>query len=1044
MSFRLKTIIGIAVIEGILLLIIIWSSVAYLKESSDAALTQRSQSVATLFATAATDAVLATDLASLESVTAKILDNPGVIYARIRDERDVLAQQGEVQALQREFKKDVSLDEVDDGVFDAVAHISVGDIEFARAEVGIAVAPIQELISHARQRISSIALLEMLLVALFSYALGVYLTGNLKRLGSAARRIADGEEGVTVAISGRDELAETAHAFNVMSEKLDAAQKRLHRNLEEARRSTESYRQARTYLEAVIDHAGEGIITLDDKGGIESVNPAVERILGYREDELVGKNITTLIHSSESLSHDQDLTSDITNRTASVIELSGEIWGKLRSGKQIPLDLSISEMRLEKELRFVAILRDISTRHETKETLRIAKERAEEANRAKSAFVATMSHEIRTPLSAIMGTVGLLLDSPLSAEQRRLAQTAHDAGQVLLSIVEDVLDFSKIEAGHIELEAASFRLTDIVEGVAELLAPKAQDKGIAIACCVDLSIPERVIGDASRLRQILVNLVGNAVKFTHQGGIFISVRRKSTAGSRVELRFEVVDSGIGIPLEQQSRLFQEFTQAELADRQRYGGTGLGLAISRRLVELMGGAIDVASRPDEGSTFYFTAQFEWAPESTPPGYRVLPDLHCLIATEEAPTARALTQTLRQVGASVTVEPSTTQALERLQNASQGERPYRIVIVDAPAEHSEPGQFPNLAKAALKSSSGSIFLMTRSLTAFAPEESRQVGYFALLRKPIRRRSLFTWLGRALNESSWIDEGLAQPRIQGPVSKSDRQGRRILVVEDTVPNQLVATAILERAGYSVDIASNGLEAISAVESEHYDCILMDLRMPKMNGLEATRRIRALERGANVPIVALTADAVRSELDQCIAAGMDDHLTKPIEASELVAKVDHWRRQRDESSTPLADAVDAVDAVRTDGGDEAATVTASKEIQSTTRVIDLSALEVLRKEVGDDYATKLLGRYLSEARERQQILIQAEAQADWKQIRELAHIIRGSSGYVGAFELSAAAGRLEDAIKQGTDEPQRLVSLLKQFNDLFDASVRELERVG
>ena len=673
-----------------------------------------------------------------------------------------------------------------------------------------------------------------------------------------------------------------AYSITVTADGKPAGVIAVYHDIRDRRQAMERLRHQNRYYEALVRNSPVAIVTTDLDATVVSWNPAAVSLFAYTEQEALGRNLDDLVAKAAEIRAEAVAYSAQASRGDRPVQALTRRTRKDGSLVEVEV-LAVPVVVGGERVGFIALYHDISE-------LQRARHEAEAANQAKGAFLATMSHEIRTPLNAIIGMAGLLLDTDLAGEPREYAQIIRGSADELLSLINDVLDFSKIEAGRMELESQPFDLRDCLEASLDLLAAQAAAKHLDLAYSIEDNVPPDVVGDVIRLRQIVINLVGNAIKFTEHGEVVLGVDAEGVENGLHRIHFSVRDTGIGIPPDRADRLFQSFTQADASTTRRYGGTGLGLAICKRLTEMMGGRIWVESEgtPGKGSVFHFIlAMAESAGASyRPPRMREQPSLHgrrLLFVDDNETNRRILVAQTEAWGMRVRTTPFPSEALEWIR---RGE-PFDVAILDM---HMPEIDGQELAAEIRKlRDPGSLPLILFSSVGGSETSSESVRFDATLSKPLKQSQLHDALLGVLagprESGPGPARGAAAPKKSFLPHLATQAPLRILLVEDNTVNQKLALRLLAQMGYRADVAASGLEALAALDRQLYDLVLMDVQMPEMDGLEATRRIRRrLPQESQPWIVAMTANAMQGDREICLQAGMNDYVSKPIRPDELV----------------------------------------------------------------------------------------------------------------------------------------------------------------
>ncbi len=779
------------------------------------------------------------------------------------------------------------------------------------------------------------------------------------------------------------------------------------------KRAEEALRESEERFRGLFQGAAEGILVANiETKKFVYANPAVCRMLGYTEEELVHMGVSD-IHPQQDL---EWVVAEFMAQARGEKTLASALPCLRKDGTTKYADVNASRLVIDGKDCSVGFFTDITARKRAEEEVRQAKEAAEAASRAKSEFLANMSHEIRTPMNGIIGMTELALDTELTPEQREYLVMVKDSADNLLTLINDILDFSKIEAGKLGLDLIDFNLHDTVGNTMKTLAPRASGKGLELVYQTPPRLPRDLVGDPGRLRQILVNLVGNAIKFTERGEVALHVETQSQTEDGVELHFAVTDTGIGIPREKQELIFAAFAQADASTTRKYGGTGLGLAITSQLVKMMRGRLWVESEPGQGSTFHFTAHFGLARAPTKPHALretvCLRDMPVLVVDDNATNRRILEAMLTHWMMQPTLADGGWAGLAAMEQAKGAERPFPLVLIDAQMPDMDGFALAQQIKESPGLAGATIMMLTSAGQRGDVARCRELGIAVYLIKPIRQSELLEAILVALGRPS--REGERPTVLTRHSLREARRKLRVLVAEDNVVNQELAVRLLEKQGHTVAVAGNGREALDALEkatSRGFDVVLMDVQMPEMDGLEATAAIRQKEKatGRHLPIIAMTAHALKGDRERCLAAGMDDYLAKPIQAKELLAAVEG----------AVLPAVETRESVPAEPRPE----------EILDRVTALARVD------GD---AKLLGElarlFLADTARLLSAVRQAVTRGDAKALEYAAHALKGSVGNFAAHAAFEAAARLEMSGRQGD---------LAEAQEAYAALQQEIERL-
>jgi two-component system, sensor histidine kinase and response regulator len=776
------------------------------------------------------------------------------------------------------------------------------------------------------------------------------------------------------------------------------------------------------FLDSLIEMSPLAVAVLNTDFRLRMCNRAFEGLFLYRRQEILGRHMSRLIPADLRLEGEAHHDALVSGKTLHVTTQR-----RRSDGTEVDVEVfSVALRGTADSAGYLLLYQDITERKLAENALLHAKEAAESASRAKSEFLANMSHEIRTPMNGIIGMTELALDTQLTVEQREYLNMVKTSGASLLTLINDILDFSKIEAGKLDLDVSDFPLRQSIGETLKALGFRAHQKGLELAWRVAQDVPDYLAGDASRVRQVLVNLVGNAVKFTERGEVVVEIERDSkSTEAMVVLHFCVRDTGIGIAKEKQDMVFGAFTQADSSTTRKYGGTGLGLAITRRLVDLMGGKLWLESEPGVGSAFHFTIRFDTAsaqPASDYPDPKILSHASILVVDDNETNRIILVEMLGRWGMQVATAKDAREALEILARSGNRAPRFSAVISDLQMPDMDGFEFVENIRKSDQFGQIPVLMLSSSAQQGEHERCRKLGISAYLAKPIQPSELLDAILSALSLHA-SGPSNAQHKTQNETQEvlpqgNWRQGMKVLLAEDNAVNRTLATRLLQKHGHTVVVVENGRQALDALEREAVDLVLMDVQMPEMDGLEATAAIREKEKktGDHLPIIALAAHAMKGDREKCLAAGTDDYLTKPIRTADLFAAVERMRNTKTDA-TPEAPAI--------------------KNLPGTNAFDSDAALKHVE---GDrDLLDEIVGIFAEQCPKTMYEIQNAIRAADLPVLERAAHSLKGSASNLCATGVTQCAAELEESARSGNSSRSR-----EQFQALeseVEKLLRELE---
>ncbi|MBF0380736.1 MAG: PAS domain S-box protein [Magnetococcales bacterium] len=797
------------------------------------------------------------------------------------------------------------------------------------------------------------------------------------------------------------------------------------RDISERKEAEKTLRRSEATVRSIVETAVSGIITINEVGEIHMFNPAAQHLFGYTPQEVIGQNIKMLMPSPYHEEHDGYLKNYRETHKPKIIGIGREVVGKRKNGKTFPLDLAVSEMAVGENKMFVGIITDATERKEAEVALVEAKNIADAANRSKSDFLANMSHEIRTPMNAIIGMSHLALRTELSPKQEDYLKKIQSSSSSLLGIINDILDFSKIEAGKLTMESIDFNLDSVLDDLANLVGIKAEEREIELIFNRPKSVPNALIGDPTRLGQILTNLTNNAVKFTDHGEINLTVELLQKKEDKLQLKFAIRDTGIGMTPEQCGKLFKSFSQADTSTTRKYGGTGLGLSICKQLVEMMGGKISVDSEVGKGSLFTFDVWLKEQSKQNKKKSLLSSDLKgtkVLVVDDNDSSCQVLSEIIESFEFAVIKAHSGFEAIKIVEDKQAGSD-IKIIFMDWKMPGLDGIQTVKKIRELSRTSAMPHFVL---VTAYGHEELKEeigdVEFDEVLFKPLNSSQVLD----CMMDIFGLDRARQQAISRDVDAIRGILGAKILLVEDNKINQQVATELLEANGLLVTVANNGVEAVKQVKDDNFEVILMDIQMPEMDGFTATKQIREMADCKNLPILAMTAHAMEGDREKSLAAGMDDHVTKPIDPDKLFEALVQWIPAKDRGMF-----------VKTDLPPKTA---GDNNLPEKLPGIDLSIglkhlsgnktlLHKLLKEFYRDY---------SDIIDRINVSIKDDPQS----AQRIAHTLKGVAGSIGALSLQTSAMNLELTLKENSTD--KFAAMLEDLKDNLNPVLDGLKLLG